>query len=128
MTNGQRPMTNQCSMSMGRGGRVSASPGACPSGARTPTSAARGTDVGVRSPSAPPLVGHCVIGHWSFFRFAHLARAAQCPACTVPVFRYGLDNWQADAFRLEVPASALTDPKLADFFRNLGTAQPRISK
>lgn len=52
------------------------------------------------------------------------ARAAQCPACTVPVFRYGLDNWQADAFRLEVPASALTDPKLADFFRNLGTAQP----
>ncbi|PAW76744.1 MAG: hypothetical protein B9S33_20675 [Pedosphaera sp. Tous-C6FEB] len=52
------------------------------------------------------------------------ARAAQCPACTVPVFRYGLDNWQADAFRLEVPASALTDPKLADFFRNLGTALP----
>jgi hypothetical protein len=42
----------------------------------------------------------------------------------VPVFRYGLDNWQADAFRLEVPASALTDPKLTDFFRNLGTALP----
>jgi hypothetical protein len=50
------------------------------------------------------------------------ASGAEC--CTVPVFRYGLDNWQADAFRLEVPASALTDPKLTDFFRNLGTALP----
>ena len=68
-----------------------------------------------------------LLRHWLFgLLFASLtfARAAQCPACTVPVFRYGLDNWQADAFRLEVPASALTDPKLADFFRNLGTAQP----
>ncbi|MEQ2008507.1 MAG: hypothetical protein ABMA26_17140, partial [Limisphaerales bacterium] len=63
--------------------------------------------------------------HWSLvILLASLtfARAAEC--CTVPVFRYGLDNWQADAFRLEVPASALTDPKLADFFRNLGTALP----
>ena len=50
------------------------------------------------------------------------ARAAEC--CTVPVFRYGLDNWQADAFRLEFPAAALQDGKLADFFRNLGTALP----
>ncbi len=66
-----------------------------------------------------------LLRHWSLvILLASLtfARAAEC--CTVPVFRYGLDNWQADAFRLEVPASALTDPKLADFFRNLGTALP----
>jgi hypothetical protein len=49
-------------------------------------------------------------------------RAAEC--CTVPVFRYALDRWQADAFRLEFPASALSDPKLADFFRTLGTDSP----
>ena len=50
------------------------------------------------------------------------AFSAEC--CTVPVFRYGLDNWQADAYRLEFPAAALQDGKLADFFRNLGTALP----
>jgi len=50
------------------------------------------------------------------------AFSAEC--CTVPVFRYGLDNWQADAYRLEFPAAALQDGKLADFFRNLGTAVP----
>ena len=50
------------------------------------------------------------------------AHAAEC--CTVPVFRYALDRWQADAFRLEFPASALSDPKLADFFRTLGTDSP----
>jgi hypothetical protein len=58
---------------------------------------------------------------WLFASLA-LARAAEC--CTVPVFRYGLDNWQADAYRLEFPADALKDGKLADFFRNLGTALP----
>ncbi|MBI5799790.1 MAG: hypothetical protein HZA92_03555 [Verrucomicrobia bacterium] len=51
-----------------------------------------------------------------------VAFSAEC--CTVPVFRYGLDNWQADAYRLEFPAAALQDGKLADFFRNLGTALP----
>lgn len=53
-----------------------------------------------------------------------LACALRAECCTVPVFRYGLDNWQADAYRLEFPASVLSDPKLADFFRNLGTALP----
>lgn len=28
-------------------------------------------------------------------------------ACTVPVFRYALDRWAADAYRLEAPAAAL---------------------
>lgn len=58
------------------------------------------------------------------FLIVTLAHAAQCPACTVPVFRYGLDNWQADAYRIELPAAAMQDGKLADFFRNLGTALP----
>ncbi len=50
------------------------------------------------------------------------AHAAEC--CTVPVFRYALDRWQPDAYRLEFPTSALSDPKLADFFRTLGTDSP----
>jgi len=77
-----------------------------------------------RGQTRPARVGS---GHWPLVILLlglTFARAAQCPACTVPVFRYGLDNWPADAFRLEVPANALTDPKLADFFRNLGTALP----
>jgi hypothetical protein len=63
--------------------------------------------------------------HWSlviFLASLTFARAAEC--CTVPVFRYGLDNWQADAYRLEFPPAATQDGKLADFFRNLGTALP----
>jgi len=66
-----------------------------------------------------------LLRHWSLvFLLASLtfARAAEC--CTVPVFRYALDRWQADAYRLEFPASALNDPKLADFFRTLGTDSP----
>lgn len=125
MTNGQRPMTNQCSMSNGA--------------RRASFSVARSLPIGsadahVRSawhgrgrPFSIRATAGGTLRHWSLvILLASLtfARAAQCPACTVPVFRYGLDNWQADAFRLEVPASALTDPKLADFFRNLGTAQP----
>jgi len=51
--------------------------------------------------------------------FAH---AAEC--CTIPVFRYALDRWQADAYRLEFPASALQTPAIADFFRNLGSDSP----
>jgi len=51
-----------------------------------------------------------------------LAHAAEC--CTIPVFRYALDRWQADAYRLEFPASALQTPAIADFFRNLGSDSP----
>ena len=54
--------------------------------------------------------------------FGWTISSAEC--CTVPVFRYALDRWHSDPYRLEFPASALSDPKLADFFRTLGTDAP----
>ena len=54
--------------------------------------------------------------------FGWTISSAEC--CTVPVFRYALDRWHADAYRLEFPAAALSDAKLADFFRTLGSDSP----
>jgi len=51
-----------------------------------------------------------------------LGQAAQ--ACTVPVFRYALDNWSPDAYRLEVSAVDAKDEAVAQFLRNLGTSSP----
>lgn len=107
-------MTNQPSTLVGHG--VLTAPIACPN---APTARWGQT--------RPTRIRHSsfVIRHWSLvvlFATLTFARAAEC--CTVPVFRYGLDNWQADAFRLEFPAAATQDAKLADFFRNLGTALP----
>ena len=45
-------------------------------------------------------------------------------ACSVPVFRYALDRWPADAFRLEAPAAALGTEPLATEVRNLGERSP----
>jgi hypothetical protein len=42
--------------------------------------------------------------------------------CDVPVFRYALDRWPADAFRLEAPAAVLQAEPLASEFRNLNGA------
>ncbi len=33
--------------------------------------------------------------------------------CTIPVFRFALDRWESDGFRLVVPASALKQPETA---------------
>ncbi len=38
-------------------------------------------------------------------------------ACTVPVFRYALDRWPPDAFRLEAPAAALRGEPIASDLR-----------
>ena len=54
--------------------------------------------------------------------FGWTISSAEC--CTVPVFRYALDRWHADAYRLEFSAAALSDAKLADFFRTLGSDSP----
>ncbi len=67
--------------------------------------------------------------HSSSGRFAAILSAWLCSlacisACTIPVFRYALDRWQADPYRLEFPADAIKDGQLAEFFRNLGSASP----
>lgn len=38
-----------------------------------------------------------------------LALGRDASACTIPVFRFALDRWEADPFRLVVPASWITD-------------------
>jgi len=43
-------------------------------------------------------------------------------ACSIPVFRYGLDRWPADNYRLEVPATDAKDEAIAKFIRNFGAA------
>jgi hypothetical protein len=40
-------------------------------------------------------------------------------ACTIPVFRYALDRWEADKFHLILPASASQDTALQDVLRPL---------
>ena len=45
------------------------------------------------------------------------AHAAEC--CTIPVFRYALDRWEADKFHLLLPASASGDAALQDALRPL---------
>lgn len=44
--------------------------------------------------------------------------------CSVPVFRYALDRWAPDAFRLEAPQAAFQTEPLATEFRNLGQVSP----
>jgi hypothetical protein len=46
------------------------------------------------------------------------AHAAEC--CTISVFRYALDRWEADQFRLILPPSATLDPASQDLLRPLG--------
>jgi hypothetical protein len=45
-------------------------------------------------------------------------------ACTVPVFRYGLDNWAPEPWQLEAPLSAFTTEPLGTDLRNLGATSP----
>lgn len=52
------------------------------------------------------------------FLFSGLLHAQTC-ACTIPVFRYALDRWQADHFKLVVPSSTSNDPMLTDLLRPL---------
>jgi hypothetical protein len=45
-------------------------------------------------------------------------------ACTIPVFRYALDRWAPDRYRLEVAARDAADPEIARFLRNSGATSP----
>lgn len=47
------------------------------------------------------------------------AGAADARACTVPVFRYGLDRWQADAYQLAVPAAVANSAEIAPLLAEL---------
>jgi hypothetical protein len=47
-----------------------------------------------------------------------LLRGETC-ACTIPVFRYALDRWEADRFQLILPASTAQNTELTDLLRPL---------
>lgn len=47
-----------------------------------------------------------------------LLRGETC-ACTIPVFRYALDRWEADRFQLILPASTSQNTELTDLLRPL---------
>jgi hypothetical protein len=48
--------------------------------------------------------------------------AFNAAACSIPVFRYALDRWAADNFRLEISAADAKDEAVAKFIRNFGAA------
>ncbi len=50
--------------------------------------------------------------------------AQRASACSIPVFRYALDRWSADAYRLEVSTTDAKDESVAKFLRNLGASSP----
>lgn len=45
-------------------------------------------------------------------------------ACSVPVFRYALDRWPADKYRLEISAEDAKDEGVARFLRNFTDSTP----
>ena len=67
----------------------------------------------------------------ALFLFGTLVAASgQTCACTIPVFRYALDRWEADKFQLILPPPIATDPAVADLLRPHranGTANLAIS-
>lgn len=59
-----------------------------------------------------------------------IAAVGETCGCTIPVFRYALDRWEADKFQLLLPPDAAADPALADLLRPHranGTANLAIS-
>lgn len=44
-------------------------------------------------------------------------QAAEC--CTIPVFRFALDRWEPDRFKLVVPADVAAKPEIVDLLRPL---------
>jgi hypothetical protein len=44
-------------------------------------------------------------------------QAAEC--CTIPVFRFALDRWEPDRFKLVVPANVAAKPEIVDLLRPL---------
>jgi hypothetical protein len=50
---------------------------------------------------------------------AWLAGAGAAGACTIPVFRYALDRWEADPFELALPETVAADTGVANLLRPL---------
>ena len=50
--------------------------------------------------------------------------AIHAHACSIPVFRYALDRWQADPFAIEISAADAKDEAVARFLRNLTDSSP----
>ncbi|MBI5393829.1 MAG: hypothetical protein HZA91_00880 [Verrucomicrobia bacterium] len=48
-----------------------------------------------------------------------VAAAGDARACSVPVFRYALDRWQADAYQLAVPAAVAKSAEIAPLLAEL---------
>lgn len=86
---------------------------------------ARPNEAGQSRGNFPPSVSVLVRPFPIMLRFATvvLALCLACPqaavSCTIPVFRFALDRWEADKFHLLLPASASSDPALADLLRPL---------
>ena len=55
---------------------------------------------------------------------AFMTAATAAFACSIPVFRYALDRWQADPFALEISAGDAKDEAVARFLRNLTDSTP----
>lgn len=53
-----------------------------------------------------------------------LVLGAKLHACTIPVFRYALDRWPADKFRLEISKQDASDPVVSRFLRNFTDSTP----
>ena len=73
-------------------------------------------------PTRPMLTRTCRTPALATFLALLLAAAAH--ACSIPVFRYALDRWHADAFTLDVSAGDAKDEAVARFFRNLTDSTP----
>jgi hypothetical protein len=55
----------------------------------------------------------------SLFLWASVLAMSAC-ACSLPVFRFALDRWSADNFRLQVSEPEAADPAVSKFLRNFG--------
>ena len=50
--------------------------------------------------------------------------ASNAQACTIPVFRFALDRWAPDPYRLEVAPRDADRPEITRFLRNFGADSP----
>lgn len=62
--------------------------------------------------------------HTSSFVAALVLVASAAFACTIPVFRYALDRWQADPFALVIPQSLSGDKAVNDLLRPIRANSP----